>query len=278
VDYTVNCAVGVPQMTGPASLGDEPVNHVLPAWDLLAGAYGAFALLAAERYRRETGQGQEVRVPLSDLALASLGHLGQIAETTVTGMDRPRHGNDLFGAFGRDFATRDGKRIMIVAITQRQWSGLVDTLGIGPQIEEIERATGVSFSRDEGLRFEHRDTLNPLVEAAVAGRDFAELTRALDTRGGCWGPYRKLSEALAEDPDLSEKNPLFAIVRHPSGNAYLTPGAVASFSGLERGQPMRAPVLGEHTDEVLADYLGLSSAEIGRLHDRKIVAGMEYQH
>ena len=45
VDYTVNCALGVPNMTGPASLGDEPVNHVLPAWDLLAGAYTALSLI-----------------------------------------------------------------------------------------------------------------------------------------------------------------------------------------------------------------------------------------
>ena len=57
LDYTVNCAVGYPQITGPASLGDEPVNHVLPAWDLLTGAYAAFALLAAERHRREAGAG-----------------------------------------------------------------------------------------------------------------------------------------------------------------------------------------------------------------------------
>src|SRR5580658_4940729 len=100
VDYTVNCAVGVPLMTGPES-DPAPVNHVLPAWDLLAGAYAAFALVAAERARRTTGEGREVRVPLSDLAIASLGHLGQIAEVVTAGRDRPRMGNDLYGAFGR---------------------------------------------------------------------------------------------------------------------------------------------------------------------------------
>ncbi|MEA2933668.1 MAG: 2-methylfumaryl-CoA isomerase, partial [Variibacter sp.] len=66
VDYTVNAAIGLPLMTGPAT-SQEPVNHVLPAWDLLAGASAAYALLAAERYRRDTGQGQEVRLPLGDL-------------------------------------------------------------------------------------------------------------------------------------------------------------------------------------------------------------------
>ncbi|MFI0844945.1 CoA transferase [Mesorhizobium sp. IMUNJ 23232] len=273
VDYTINSAIGIPQMTGPASLGDEPVNHVLPAWDLLAGAYGAFTLLAAERHRRDTGQGQEIRVPLSDVAMASLGHLGQIAETALSGADRPRHGNDLFGAFGRDFSTRDGKRIMIVAITRRQWSGLIEVLGIGEAVGRAEQAAGVSFARDEGVRFEHRETLNPLVAAAIAGRDCGELAAALDAAGACWGPYRTLSQALSDDPDLSEKNPVFATVKHPSGSAYLTPGAAASFSGMERDVPGRSPMLGEHTDEVLADLLGLSEAEIGALHDRKIVAG-----
>src|SRR5207249_1837800 len=99
VDYTVNAAVGIPMMTGPPSLGDAPVNSVLPTWDLLAGAYGAFTLMAAERARRATGTGAEIRLPLGDLAAATLGDLGQLAEVLLSGADRPRIGNDLFGAF-----------------------------------------------------------------------------------------------------------------------------------------------------------------------------------
>src|ERR1700744_2902844 len=67
-----------------------PVNHVLPAWDLLTGAYAAFALLAAERNRRETGRGEEVRVPLSDVAISSLGNLGQIGEGVTGQADHAR--------------------------------------------------------------------------------------------------------------------------------------------------------------------------------------------
>src|SRR5205085_9714047 len=119
----------------------RPVNHVLPAWDLLAGAYGAFALVAAERDRRASGKGQELRLALSDLAAASLGHLGQVAET-LAGGDRARCGNDLFGAFGRDFETRDGERLMIVAITRRQWTGLVAALGIAAPVAELEARLG----------------------------------------------------------------------------------------------------------------------------------------
>ena len=79
VDYTVNASVGIPLMTGHPD-NARPVNHVLPAWDLLAGAYGAFAMLAAERQRQSTGQGQHLKLALSDLAAATMSHLGQVAE------------------------------------------------------------------------------------------------------------------------------------------------------------------------------------------------------
>lgn len=276
VDYTVNAAVGVPYMTG--ELGNEdPVNHVLPAWDLLAGAYAAFALLAAERSRRETGQGQEVRVPLSDIAIASIGHLGQIAEVVGSGADRPRMGNTLFGAFGRDFTTRDGDRLMVVAITPRQWTGLVAALDLASAVAGIEQSLGVSFARDEGVRFVHRELLTPLVEMAIARRSTAELAAAFDARGVCWGPYRTLKSAIADEPRLVGANPLFSSVNHPSGLTYPTPGPAATLVHSERANATRAPLLGEHTDRVLSELLGFSDNQIGRLHDSGRIAASPQQ-
>ena len=269
VDYTINAAVGVPMMTGPAD-DPRPVNHVLPAWDLLAGAYGAFALLAAERERRESGKGREVRLALSDLAAASLGHLGQIAETIASG-DRPRSGNDLFGAFGRDFETRDGQRLMIVAITPRQWTGLVEVLGIGETVASLEGRTATSFANDEGARFRHRDALTPIVAAAVVARDTADLAAAFDAAGVCWSTYRTLGGALSEEPRLFAENPVFAPVAHPGGT-YLTPGAAARLPGEVAHASGPAPQIGADTDEVLADLLRLNSGEIARLHDAGLVA------
>lgn len=271
LDYTVNCAVGYPQITGPASLGDEPVNHVLPAWDLLTGAYAAFALLAAERHRREAGAGQEVRVPLADIAIASMANLGMLAEVLDSGADRPRLGNQVYGAFGRDFVTADGARLMLMAITPRQWSGLVEALGIGEQVAAIEAERQVSFARDEGQRFVHRDRLVPLVEQAVAGRTAAELAPLFDRLGVCWGPYRTMREA-ADDPALVRANPLFAEVEQPSGKRFPIPGAPVTIPQAERLPPPRAPRLGEHSDEVLSEVLGMASGGIGRLHDAGLVA------
>lgn len=276
VDYTVNCAFGFPAMTGhPAPDGGEarPVNHVLPAWDLIAGATATYSMLAAERLRRDTGQGQEIQVPLGELGLATLGNIGQIAEVTATKADRPKIGNDLYGAFGRDFATADGRRVMIVAITGSQWTSIVKTLGIGEGVAKLEAELGADFTRHEGVRFRHRARLFALVEPAVAKLNFAEACEKLDAGGVCWGPYRTMTQVMAEEPRLSAANPLFTEVEHPSGYRYLTPGAAMNFSALPRGAARPAPRLGQHTDEVLATVLGLSDGAIGQLHDRRVVAG-----
>lgn len=271
LDYTVNCAVGYPDQTGE---GPDPVNHVLPAWDLLTGAYAAFAFLAALRHRDETGAGQELRIPLQDVATATIGNLGIIAEMMVTGQNRERTGNAVFGAFGKDFATRDGKRVMLMAITPKQWTGLVEVLGVGAEIAAIEAAHGVSFARDEGLRYRHRGELFPLVAAKVASRDFAELKAALDAAGCCTGVYQTMYEA-AHDPALVAGNPLFGRnaqgAANPSGADYPAAGAFATLPGEARAAPRPAPQLGADSDTVLGEILGLSPDEIGALRSRGIV-------
>lgn len=273
VDYTVNASLGVPFMTGSsADSGERPVNHVLPAWDLLTGAYAAFATLAAERDRLRTGRGHEVTIPLSDVALAALGNTGQIAETLTSG-DRPRYGNDLFGAFGRDFITADGVRVMVVAITRRQWTGLLASLDLTARVQALQASLGVSFEDDEGQRFTHREKLFPLFEDAIGGLPLAQLRERFDARDVCWSRYRTLSDAFANEPRLSLASPLFQELQHPSGARYPAPGAAATFFGAEREPVVRAPHLGEHTDEILSRVLSLDASRIGALHEAGLVAG-----
>ena len=81
-------------------------------------------------------------------------------------------------------------------------------------------------------------------------------------------------EAL-DDRRHYKDNPMFQTVRHPSGRDYIAPGAMGTVSPDIRGPVQPAPVLGQHTDEVLATVLGMSSGEIGRLHDAKLVAGID---
>jgi 2-methylfumaryl-CoA isomerase len=270
VDYTVNSAVGIPLMTGPPSLGEEPVNHVLPAWDLLSGAYGAFAMIAAFVERQQSGFGREIKLPLGDVALSALGNLGQIAEVIEAGADRPRQGNELFGAIGRDFETADKRRLMIVAITARQWSALAKTLGIEEQISECERNFGVSFEADEGIRFQHRVTLYPIIELAVRQRTYHELTLLFDAAGVCWGPYQSLSDVVSGG--IVEATPgLFQSITHRSGGVYPAAGAAATFANEKREMVRAAPQIGQHTEEILAEVMGYSEGQIAKLIDRGVV-------
>ncbi|WP_298670390.1 CoA transferase [uncultured Sphingomonas sp.] len=267
LDYTVNNAVGYPMLTGA---GPEPVNHVLPAWDLLSGAYAAFALLAALRRRTETGDGGEVRIPLSDVAIGTVANLGSMAEVLYTGADRPRLGNTVYGLFGRDFVTADGVRTMIVVVTPRQWANLLAALDLGAAVAAAEARLGVSFTRDDGLRFNHRDTLFPLFEQAFARRTHADLAAALDAGGVVHSAYRAMSDAV-RDPALVRDNPIFGPAENPSGFAYPAAGAFATVPQLERRPPASAPRNGEHSEQVLAERLSLSSGEIARLIDSNIV-------
>lgn len=267
LDYTVNNAVGYPMMTGE---GPAPVNHVLPAWDLLSGAYAAFSLLAAIQHRAATGEGAEVRVPLSDVAIGTVANLGGIAEVLYTGENRPRLGNAVYGLFGRDFVTRDGQRTMIVAVTPRHWSRLVAALDLGEAIAAVEAARGVSFARDDGVRFTHRDALYPLFERAIAARDHADLAQAFAAAGIVHSTYGTMLDA-ARDPRLVGNNPMFAAsTGNPSGFAYPAAGAFGTVPQMERGPAQPAPRNGQHTEQVLADCLNLSSGTIARLIDAGI--------
>ncbi len=271
VDYTVNPQTGLPSMTGPGP-GSDPVNHVLPAWDLITGQMMATAILAAERHRRVHGVGQLVRLALKDVALATLGHLGMIAEATFEGVDRPKQGNYLYGAFGRDFETLEGRRLMIVGLTPSQWKCLQKATGLGPQFSELGVRLGLNLD-DQGDRFRARREIADILASWVHARTLAEIAPLFTEHRVTWGPYRTLSETVRSDPDCSLENPMFELVDQPNIGRYLMPAHPAEFSEVPRLPPAPAPRLGQHTDEILLDLLDLSEAEVGQLHDEGIVAG-----
>ncbi|MGO9905423.1 MAG: CoA transferase [Solirubrobacteraceae bacterium] len=271
VDYTVNPATGFPWATGPRHLS-VPFNHLLPAWDAITGALATAGLLAAERARARTGAGQYVQIALSDTAFWMVGNLGKIAEVQINRHERVKDGNYLYGAFGRDFSTKDGHRVMIVALTLRQWRNLVTATGLRDSFDAIARLMNVDLD-EEGGRFAARELLGATLKPWVLSRTLQELRETFDEHGVSWGPYQTFTELVEHDPRCSVANPMFAEVNQPGIGTYLMPGSPLAFTGADRLRPARAPVLGEHTDEVLAGVLGLSEAEIGRLHDKGVVAG-----
>jgi len=271
LDYTVNPATGFPDVTGPRG-GAEPVNSVLPAWDIAAGTLAAVAVLAAERRRSRTGEGSLVRLALSDVAFAMVGNLGRIGEVTIGDADATRDGNYLYGAFGRDFHTRDGRRAMVVALTDRQWAALQDATGIREAAAALAAETGLDLDV-AGNRYKLRDRIAGFLEPWFAARDFAEIGPAFAAAGVSWGPYRSFRQLVEEDPRVSTANPVFAEVEHEGIGRLLTPASPLDFSSEPRLAAQPAPRLGQNTDEVLGEVLGLSSSEIGRLHDKGVVAG-----
>ena len=274
VDYTVNCAAGYPFVTGPGDDSDppRPVNHVLPAWDLIAGMSLALATLAAERHRRLTGEGQLVRLALSDIAFAMTGHLGYIHEVQINDADRRAHGNYLYGAYGRDFHCRDGRQVYIVAITRRMWTELAKATGLEGAFAAIERKLGLDFN-DEGDRYKASEAISEPLELWFRQRTLAEVEMAFKDTGVCWGPYRTFRQMVEEDPRVSVANPMFAMLEQPGIGACLAPGSPFDFGAFERKAPTRAPALGEHTCEILSHELGMDDRRITALRDAGIVAG-----
>ncbi len=271
VDYTVNPAVGFPDATGPEG-ATEPTAHTLPAWDCIAGNMAVTALLAAERHRLRTGQGQEVVFSLKDAAAAMLGHLGIIGEVCVNGVDRPKSGNALYGGYGQDFVCADGRRTMVIALTRRQWDNLVKVTGTRHAITLLEARLGESLN-DEGARFRHRAAITAELASFFAARPADVIAAEFDAAGVTWSEFRSFARAVREDPDLSVANPLFSDIDQPGIGRYPVPGIPFGFSALAREAPAPAPALGEHTEEVLAEVAGLSSGQIARLFDQCIVAG-----
>src|SRR5271169_6379843 len=269
VDYTVNAASGFPLVTGEGGL---PVNHVLPAWDIAAGLYLATGLLAAERHRARTGEGQEVVAALSDVMLATVGNLGYIGDVQVNRHARPAIGNDLYGSFGRDFATADGRRVMIIALTPRQWRALGQATGLTERLAMAGTMMEVDLDTEAG-RYEARDMIAALLSRWCAARSLSDLRQAFVGTGVLWGPFQDFLQLVQDDPRCSAANPLFAAVDQPGIGRYLAPGLPLDFAAAPRLPPHPAPVLGEHTDLVLAEVLRLSQAEISRLHAHGIVAG-----
>jgi 2-methylfumaryl-CoA isomerase len=264
VDYTVNAEVGFPLITGPEGL-DGPVNHVLPAWDVACGLYAAVGLLAAERHRQRTGAGSEITLALADVALAVAGHLGFLAEAQVSGTNRPRIGNHLYGGLARDFRAADGERVMVVALTRRHFAELAAATSLAGTFAELERLLGADFGED-GDRYRHREVIAALLEPWFARRTLAGIERDLTGTSVLWSRYRHFTD-LVTDGTLT-RNPLLREISQPGVGPLLAPGSPLGMDGTTGARP--APALGADTAAVLTGMLGLSAADVTALAERGI--------
>ncbi|GAC1480680.1 MAG: 2-methylfumaryl-CoA isomerase [Acetobacteraceae bacterium] len=268
VDYTINPASGFPLATGP---GGAPVNHVLPAWDMAAGLYLCTGLLAADRVRARTGQGQQLTLALSDVMLATVANLGYVADVQVNGTVRPPLGNDLYGAFGRDFPTRDGRRVMVVAISGRQWQAIGKATGLADRLAMIGPMLGVDLAT-EGGRFEARDAIASVLAPWIRERDLSEVMTVLGLGQVLVGAYQDFGQLVREDIRCSTANPMFGTVQQAGVGDILAPASPLSFGLSQRAAPASAPAMGQDTERVLSEQLRMTGADLAGLHDRGVIA------
>jgi 2-methylfumaryl-CoA isomerase len=295
VDYTVNAEVGMPGITGGEE-GGAPVNHVLPAWDLVTGLSVSTGVLAALRDRDRTGAGAYVELALSDVALAGVANFGWLSEAAARGAERPRHGNHVYGSFGVDFACRDGQRVMVVALTEGQWEALISVTGTRAVFAALEAALDADLTQ-EASRYRLRETIAAVLRPWFAARDFKQVSDELDAARVLWGRYQGMLDVVLEH--ARGAYPVLADVTIPadgpltdgsatdgsaggSGDGPVDGAAPARVPAITARSPMRwngdyghpgeAPRLGEHTAEVLAEVLGITDAEFGRLAAAGVVA------
>ncbi|MEU7810849.1 CoA transferase [Pseudonocardia sp. NPDC049154] len=266
VDYTVNAEVGVPSITGPEGLA-TPVNHVFPAWDLAAGMAVAAGVLAALHERERTGLGRFLELALADVALAGVANLGWLSEAADRGRERPRHGNHVYGSFGVDVECRDGSRVMVVALTEGQWAALQQVTGTGEVFGALAEALGADLD-DEAERYRLRETIAAIIRPWFAARDVEQVGKELDAARVLWGRYRGMPEVVAAH--RAGRHPVLADIALPTGEPALTARSPLRLDG-DHGPAGRVPELGRDTAEVLTEVLGLTSAEIGGLHQRQVI-------
>ncbi|GAC1638711.1 MAG: CoA transferase [Mycobacterium sp.] len=267
VDYTVNAGIGFPMVTGPAELA-TPVNHVLPAWDVTCGIYTALAVVTALRHRDATGKGQQLRIPLESVALATAGNLSLFAEVMVNGTTRERIGNSVYGQYGQDFTSSDGASFMIVTLTGRHFRDLTELTSTAKAVAALSDTLDADFG-DEGERYRHRDALSGLFAEWFSQRNAEEITAALSTTSVLWERYRTFAET-ATDARVTA-NPLFTALDQPRIGHYLAPGLPIAIDGTYP-PAVPAPTLGDDTAAVLGEWLGMTPDEIARVTESGTVA------
>ena len=145
--------------------------------------------------------------------------------------------------------------------------------GIAEAFRSLAGVTGHDLATEEG-RFGARDLIAAVLRPWFEARTLDEVRAAFEGTGVSWGPYQTFRQLVAEDPRASDGEPDVLDPRAARHRLLPGPGLAARASPPPGALPARrAPLLGEHTEEILADVLGLGEGEIGRLFDAGTVAG-----
>lgn len=256
-DLVIQAEGGVMAITGPAD--GPPYKVGVAIADVTTGMMAANAVLAALLHRERTGEGQHIDISLLDTHLAWLANVGSSA--LVTGQEARRYGNAHASLVPYEsFATADGHLVLAVG-NDGQFRRLAALL------DHAEWADDARFATNPA-RVAHRETLIPLVQAALAARPTADWLDRLHRAGIPAGKVNSVGEALSH-PSAVARNMIVAVAHPTAGQVRLvnSPLRLSATPVAVRRPP---PLLGQHTDEALAE-LGYTVDDIARLRAKGVI-------
>ena len=251
-DAMIQAAAGLMSITGPAdSDGGGPQKVGVAIADIMAGMYAVTAILAALEERRRSGRGQAIDVPLYDTQVAWLAN--QAMNYLIGGETPVRRGTAHPNLVPyQTFASRDGHFTLAIG-NDRQFRACMECLGQG------QLATDPRFRRN-GDRVVNRDALIPILEQEFRKHPTAHWLATFASADVPAGPVNSIAEVLSGD--YAEERGLVRHLQHALEPALPTVANPVNFSRTAICYGAAPPLLGEHTAEVLHDWLGYSPSRI----------------
>jgi crotonobetainyl-CoA:carnitine CoA-transferase CaiB-like acyl-CoA transferase len=237
------------------------LNH-LPYVDFSTALYGAFGVMSALYERERTGKGQFVEASLMETVSAFIGTYGMIAEAMLGGTPRQRQGNALIFALGDCLETKDGAFVVFNCIGS-MFKRLCEMIGHPELLDEARFATDAS-------RYTHREALIPYVTAWAKQHTVAEI---LATAEQYRLPVERVGtvDELAGDAHARARQ-MFPQVAQPGLGTIPVARLGITLSAHAHADLRPAPAIGEHTEHVLANWLGCTPAEIQILRTTGVLA------
>ncbi|QJD98908.1 CoA transferase [Massilia forsythiae] len=261
-DFLIQGMGGLMSITGERDElpGGGPQKAGVALTDLMTGMYATVAVLAALTHRDRTGQGQYIDMALLDTQVAMLANVG--ANYLSSGKPPKRWGNAHANIVPyQTFACSDG-HLIVATGNDGQYRRFVEAGGRADLAHDARFATNP-------LRVRNRDLLVPLLDDMVARKPRAEWLALLEAAGVPCGPINGLDEVFA-DPQVQARGMQVGLA-HPLAGAVQLVRNPIRMSATPATSERAPPLLGQHTDEVLAEVLGKSGDEIAALRADKVI-------
>jgi succinate---hydroxymethylglutarate CoA-transferase len=257
-DFILQAESGLMSICGEAD--GEPTKYGVAIVDVVTGLYACNSILAALAARSRTGRGQRVEVCLYDSGLAML--INVASSYLVTGKDARRFGNGHPNIVPyTTYPTADGM-IAVAVGNDGQFARFAETAGHAEWARDARYVTNPA-------RVANRDALDEAIARALKGRESAEWIDKLRAAGVPCGPINSVGEALNDPHTLARE--MVRSVRHPTAGELKMVGIPFRLNGTPAAIRRAPPLLGQHTEEVLGEELGMSAARIAQLRAEKVI-------